>query len=160
MYLPFKPTKGEEFTLYMTTRIDSYQFAFLNPGAGTYAVAISKDGGAFAAATNTRELIGAGGASGQIKIVLTAAEMNADNIMVCVAGSDNNSEAQWCNIYTQAGSSSSAGISLTDTVTDVEAITETSPTINEVLSLLHTALVKCGNREGWSFKKWLNRFNF
>lgn len=85
MYLPFKPLKGQQFTLYFTSAntttsdpVAASSLAYIN---------ISKDGAAFVPTANSviDIAIGVGGntsSAGRRKLVLTATEMDADVIIL------------------------------------------------------------------------------
>jgi hypothetical protein len=101
MYLPFKPIKGQAFTLYLPM-----VEATTPPAITSYTyLGISKDGGQFTETTNAATFISTDasdtqGSRGRAFVVLTAAEMNADVIVVV---SNNNGSANQCGnvvIYT------------------------------------------------------------
>lgn len=59
-------------------------------------------------------------------------------------------------IRTSSGGSS-AGLAMTDTITDIEALSDENPTVQEVLSFLWLMLRKAKNRQGWSLKKFISK---
>lgn len=51
-------------------------------------------------------------------------------------------------------------MSLINTIDPEQIISETNPTVNEVLYLLWLGMTQTAGKSGWSFKKWLSRFNW
>jgi len=182
---PFKETKNQVFTIrlsidghtnpYGPTNDPNY-FYYIDR---TYIANISKDGGAFVQSTNVPVMTLTPDESGfynELKLVLTADEMNADSILVDIMDAASGNDmmiAQSYLIYTQVVSSSitpqqiweyenrelsaPVALDLTSVVTDVNTISNTNPTIREVLSMVWQSLCKTPHRKGWSFNKWINR---
>lgn len=100
IYLPFSPTKGEAFSLYVTNdREQTFfpDFPRLTDNNSDLIISISKDGGEFSTATNfiTGEYVDNFPPNGQDvaafwKLDLTATEMNANTIIVTFGSLDAN----------------------------------------------------------------------
>ncbi len=108
-YLPFKPIKGQQFTLYFSSDSSS-----TNP----ITVQLSKDGGAFALPSNSITVINNPASATQhigYSLVLTATEMTADTIYLIMI--QNVLAMTGCVIYTTEAELSSAP-SLNSSMTD------------------------------------------
>lgn len=89
-----RPTKNVALSNLVFTMVDATDFATPETGL-TITAQISKDGGAFAACTNSAAEI----ANGAYKINLTQTEMNADTILLRFTGTG--AAARMISIYTQ-----------------------------------------------------------
>ncbi len=90
MYLPFRPIKGQSFTLYFSPNdVGQFSNSFFGDTA-LNVTSISKDGGTFTATSNSATNITFDGSSDRTKghfyLVLTATEMTADVITIVFKG--------------------------------------------------------------------------
>ena len=123
MYLPFRPIKGQQFTLYMPMaeltnppNITSYTY-----------LGVSKDGGQFTETTNAATFISTDSSDtittrGRAYVVLTSTEMNADVLIVVANNSGSANQNSNVVIYT--------------TVSELAAV----PTLNSSISDKITAI--------------------
>lgn len=166
MIFPYKPTKNQSFTIFLDTNSHNVanSTSAINTGSPWTNVYISKDGAKFVDVTNTPTYITKAdddvnnASNGFSQLDLTSAEMNADKIIVVairvVSGTTHDYSEHI--IYTVAGQP----ISLADAVIDVNAISTSNPTLQEVLSMLWLGMTRQAVSKGWSLATWLKKFSF
>jgi len=168
--IPFHPLKGEVFRAYFSLegiedRDGSNRgIVWRNGSIAGASWKISKDGGAVADLTNAP--VAVHNSLGYVD--LTAAEMDADVVLISGSiysqpggTSDSIGYIATLIIYTSgsapAGSGGSAGLALTDTVSDINSAPEKDPTIRDVLSFLYQYFRKRRKRKEWSFRRHIER---
>jgi hypothetical protein len=151
IYLPFKPTKGEAFRLY-GGQIQTASNGLLLQTGTPQSLHISKDGGSMTAPTNTIQSTFEASPvyNGAWYIDLTATEMNADVVQVCINPRNISTwgTPQIITIYTDDG----GGLSLNSIITDISTsddISKTNPTLREVLAFLWAVMRKPGQKRRW-----------
>ena len=125
IYLPFKPIKGQEFTLYFDGSFSSTSA----PAADWTAIVfyISKDGGTFTECTNagnniTHDSSNTAGTRGRGYIVLTATEMDAGVVLVDILSGGSNSLINTIVIHTtvsELAASPTLNSSIADKITAI-----------------------------------------
>ena len=190
MYYPKTVTKGVAFRLYFSFKGTTYNFSSNTawqasyPAVGSIASAawtISKDGSAPASLTNAPVQI-AGTSMGYVD--LTADEMNADVvafygikqllvgeviygasitdvIILTSSGSSEQLSAEDVWSYESRTLTHPVRLDLDEVVPNASSISETNPSIGEVLSIIWLALTKTAGKNLWTsdFEKWIRKFN-
>ena len=112
----------------------------------------SRDGAAFVNLTNNPVEIG----NGWYYIVLNAAEMNADAILIQIRGTSPSYTSRLYNTLIKTSSVITTGISLSDPVTNIGDFPYGTPTIGDVLSFLYQYFKKRRKQGTWNLTKHIN----
>lgn len=138
------------FVLYLT---DDGAPSFSGFGSYWSTLQISKDGGSFTTLTNTPVSMG----NGWWYINLTANEMNADTVRISIVGAEN-SGGTWasaCAVEIQTHT-----VDLTSSVNTITSLTNTNPSIQEVLSLLWLGMTNEATKKNWDLQTFLKKWTF
>lgn len=154
---PNKPAKAQSYRIYGGSSNNDGSNG--NPTIPSdLTIRISKNGQAFANATNAPTAI-SGGSGGAFYLDLTAEEMDADEIFVSIdyVGSNPTLKGIDGRIIIRTAATSSGGLSLNDTVSNISNLPVASPTLGEAVSFLYQYFKKRRNRNSWSFTRHITR---
>lgn len=153
---PNSPVKGQTYRIYGgSANNDGTNGNPIIPD--DISISISKDGGAFAPATNSPTAIS--GVGGAFYLDLTTSEMDADVVFVNIdyIGSNPTLKGIDGRIIIRTTTSGGSGLSLSSTVNDINALPGTAPTLGEAISFLYQYFKNRRRRDSWSLTRHINR---